>query len=52
MSASSKGNAKGNGLSGDRGEKGFRRISWDEALGVAARGLRETARNAVAAVPA
>jgi molybdopterin-dependent oxidoreductase alpha subunit len=25
-----------------RGEKGFRRISWDEALDVAARGLRET----------
>jgi molybdopterin-dependent oxidoreductase alpha subunit len=25
-----------------RGEKGFRQISWDEALDVAARGLRET----------
>jgi molybdopterin-dependent oxidoreductase alpha subunit len=25
-----------------RGEKGFRRISWEEALDVAARGLRET----------
>jgi molybdopterin-dependent oxidoreductase alpha subunit len=25
-----------------RGDKGFRRISWDEALDVAARGLRET----------
>ena len=31
-----------------RGEKGFRRISWDEALDVAARGLRETDPNRMA----